>query len=462
MGLSRPTNVNEHEDEEQEDRQHQGEFHHRLPELPYVGMEARVTDAFIPVPADTDGRKPVVLVADDDGHIRRLVQVLLENRGMTVVQAADGIEALARAKTSQPDVMVLDVNMPGMSGYEVCKAVREDPLLQRTPVLILTAQGSTVDKVAGFEAGADDYVRKPFEGAELAARVHSLIARSRVYGLVEGAAPEPEGKVIALVGAKGGSGTTTLATSLAMVTAGLWSGGSLVPASLVDLDLVHGHAASLLFLEPKRTLADLVTQGSLTLDREYLLQFAEKSGNGLAVLAGARSPVEGERITSDFVKELLTVCKRTFGYNFVDLPSSFIETNLSVFDIADLILVIVTPELMSIRSAVQMMAVFQSLAIPPERWHFLLNRPLDAGDLPTAAVERTLHRQIFQALPNNGTRVLEANNQGVPLVRSQPNQPFSLAVEELALRISYAVPVQAAAGGSPTERVGRIERRLKR
>ena len=406
--------------------------------------------------------KPVVLVADDDGHIRRLVQVLLQNRGMTVIQAADGVEALALAKASTPNVLVLDVNMPGMSGFEVCKAIRDDPLLRRTPVLMLTAQGSTVDKVAGFEVGADDYVQKPFEGAELAARVTSLIARSRVYGTTETVAPEPEGRVVALVGAKGGSGTTTIATSLALITAGLWSGGTLVPSLLVDLDLIHSHAASLLGFEPKRTLADLATQGAFTLDREFLLQYAEQQSPGFAVLSGARSPLEGERITSELVKGLLGACKRTFGYAYIDLPSSYVETSLSVFDAADLILVVVTPELTSIRSAVQMAAVFQSLAIPAERWNVLLNRPLDAGDLPVAAIERTLHRPVLQALPNGGIRVLEANNRGVPLVKSQPNQPFSLAIEELALRLSHALPVPVAAGGSATERVGRIERRLKR
>jgi pilus assembly protein CpaE len=268
---------------------------------------------------------------------------------------------------------------------------------------------------------------------------------------------------VALVGAKGGSGTTTIATSLALITASLWSGGTLMPSLLVDLDLVHSHAASLLGLESKRTLADLaMTQAVFTLDRDFLSQYAEQHSPGLAVLSGARSPMEGERITPDLVKSLLGACKRTFGYSYIDLPSSYVESSLSVFDAADLILVVVTPELTSIRSAVQMAAVFQSLAIPPERWNVLLNRPLDAGDLPAAAIERTLRRPLLQVLPNNGVRVLEANNRGVPLVKSQPNQPFSMALEELALRISHALPVPAAAGGSATDRVARIERRLKR
>ncbi|HEV7215705.1 MAG TPA: response regulator, partial [Chloroflexota bacterium] len=272
------------------------------------------------VTASTDGTagtaepKPVVLVADDDVNIRRLVQVLLQNRGMTVIQAADGIEALARAKASMPNVLVLDVNMPGMSGFEVCEAVRNDPLLRRTPVLILTAQEAIVDKVAGFEAGADDYVQKPFEGAELAARVTALIARSRMYGLVPPEPPAPDGRVVAVMGAKGGSGTTTIAVSLALITAGLWSGGSLTPAALIDLDLVHSHAASLLAFEPKRTLADLATQGAFTLDREFLAQYAERQESGLAMLVGARSPVEGERITPELVRDLLTACKHTFAY----------------------------------------------------------------------------------------------------------------------------------------------------
>jgi pilus assembly protein CpaE len=349
-----------------------------------------------------------------------------------------------------------------MSGFEVCRTIRGDPALRRIPVLMLTAQSATADKVAGFDAGADDYVQKPFDGAELVARIATLVARSRMYGADVLSPPPPQGRVVAITSAKGGGGSTTLTVNLALVTAGLWSGGALTPAALLDLDIVHGNAASLLGMEPKRTLPDLASGAAATLDREFLLQFAEQPSPGLAVLPGAQTPIEGEHITAELVKAVLAACKRCFAYTFVDLPSSFGDTTLAAFDEADLILVVITPELTSIRSGVQCMAVFQSLAIPPERWHFLLNRPLDAGDLAAAAIERTLRRPIFQALPNNGVRVLEANNRGVPIVKSQPNQPFSAAVEELALRVSQALPVPSAAGGTPTERVGRIERRLRR
>lgn len=411
--------------------------------------------------APAERGQPVVLVADDDPHIRRLVQVLLQNRGMKVIIAADGAAALAQTRTVQPAVVVLDVNMPAMSGLEVCKAIRADAQLRRMPVMLLTAQGATADKVTGFDVGADDYVQKPFEGAELAARIVALIARSRIYAADEAPPPEPAGRVVALIGAKGGAGTTTLATSLALVTAGLRSGGALIPGALLDLDVIHGHAATALGLDAKRTLPDL-TVGEITLDREFLLAFGESYSPGLVVFPGARSPMEGERITPDLVQALLPACRRCFGYTFIDLPSSFGETTLSVLDDADLILLVVTPEITAIRSAIQLMAALQSLRIPPERWRIILNRPLDAGDLPTAALERTLQCSIFHALPNCGTRVLEANNRGIPLVKSQPNQPFSAAIEELALRIGHVVPVATAAGGAPTDRVARIERRLKR
>lgn len=407
-------------------------------------------------------KKATVLVADDDVHIRRLLQVLLQNRGLHVVLASDGAEALEQARAAVPAVIVLDVNMPGMTGLEVCRAIRGDPVLRRTPVLILTAQGTTADKVAGFEVGADDYVQKPFDGVELVARIQALIARSSIYHADSAPAARPDGRVVAVIGAKGGVGTTTIASGLALVTAGLWSGGELLPAALVDLDLVHGHAAANLGLEPRRTLPDLATSQRGDLERDFLLEFVEQHSSGLSVLPGARTPIEGEHITADVVKRLLPVCRRCFSYTFVDLPSSFGESTLSTFDTADLILVVISPELSAIRSAIQMMVVFQALNIPAERWHFILNRPLDAGDLPPAALERTLHRPIFQALPNNGTRVLEANNAGAPLVLSQPGQPFSLAVEELAVRVTRAIPVPSNAGGAPTERVGRIERRLKR
>jgi DNA-binding response OmpR family regulator len=117
-----------------------------------------------------------VLVADDDPLIQRLVRTHLDRAGFRVLSAADGEAALDMAAAEQPDLIVLDLMLPRMDGFEVCRRIREFSLV---PVVMLTARGEQVDKLRGFEAGADDYLTKPFSPPELLARVRAVLRRSR-------------------------------------------------------------------------------------------------------------------------------------------------------------------------------------------------------------------------------------------------------------------------------------------
>jgi len=122
------------------------------------------------------GIKATVLVVDDDADIRVLVRELLEGEGFEVREAEDGRAALRAFAENEPDVVVLDVSMPALSGWDVLDRVRE---LSDVPVLMLTARVTDEDKVRGLRGGADDYVTKPFSARELTARVAALLRRTR-------------------------------------------------------------------------------------------------------------------------------------------------------------------------------------------------------------------------------------------------------------------------------------------
>ena len=119
-------------------------------------------------------RQPTVLVVEDDADIQRLVRILLERAGYYVRGAGDGHEALRVLFSERPDLVVLDIGLPGMDGWQVLERVRD---LSDVPVLMLTAQGDELDKVRGLGAGADDFVTKPFGRQELVARVQALLRR---------------------------------------------------------------------------------------------------------------------------------------------------------------------------------------------------------------------------------------------------------------------------------------------
>ena len=123
-----------------------------------------------------------VLVVDDDRNLRKIISTNLELAGFTVETASDGPEALSTIEQLQPDIVLLDLMMPHMDGYEVAKRIRnhQNPTIANVPIIILTAKGETEDKLRGFEAGADDYITKPFGPQELLARVRAKIRRVEV------------------------------------------------------------------------------------------------------------------------------------------------------------------------------------------------------------------------------------------------------------------------------------------
>jgi len=121
-----------------------------------------------------------VLIVDDDPDIVRLLTMTLRSEGFRLLTASDGDAALAIARLERPDLLLLDWNMPGRDGLEVCRALRaeDDPGLSQVPVVLLTAQARAEDTAAGFAAGVTDYVTKPFKPAHVRARVHAWLMRS--------------------------------------------------------------------------------------------------------------------------------------------------------------------------------------------------------------------------------------------------------------------------------------------
>src|SRR4051795_2218074 len=121
----------------------------------------------------------MVLVADDDADIRDLVAFKLEQAGLEVIAVEDGQAAVEQARARQPTLAVLDVSMPGLSGIDVCRMLRADPITSGMLIIMLTARVQEQDVEGGFSAGADDYVTKPFSPRELVSRIQALLSRTR-------------------------------------------------------------------------------------------------------------------------------------------------------------------------------------------------------------------------------------------------------------------------------------------
>jgi DNA-binding response OmpR family regulator len=126
----------------------------------------------------SEREQPVVLAADDDEDILELVAFRLERSGYTVLRARDGQEALDLALEARPDLAVLDVMMPKIDGFELTRRLRAEEATRRMPIILLTARAQDTDVDQGFDAGADDYIRKPFSPQELRTRVQAILGRT--------------------------------------------------------------------------------------------------------------------------------------------------------------------------------------------------------------------------------------------------------------------------------------------
>ena len=132
-----------------------------------------------------------ILVIEDDPSSLRLTQYILKNKGYEVLTAPNGLEGLRKAQSENPDLVILDVMLPGIDGFEICSHLRADPQTARLPILMLSAKARAADKAVGLKAGADDYLSKPVAPSEILSKVENLLAR-KTGALHSDSIPQPQ------------------------------------------------------------------------------------------------------------------------------------------------------------------------------------------------------------------------------------------------------------------------------
>lgn len=156
-----------------------------------------------------------ILIVDDDVDTLRLVGLMLQRQGYQISAATNGQQGISKAMEEQPDLILLDVMMPDMDGYEVTRQLRQKPSTSEIPILMFTAKTQLDDKIAGFEVGADDYLTKPTHPSELQAHVKALLTRMEQHEGKKAPVRERRARVIGVLAARGGLGVTTIAMNLA-------------------------------------------------------------------------------------------------------------------------------------------------------------------------------------------------------------------------------------------------------
>jgi pilus assembly protein CpaE len=367
-----------------------------------------------------------VLIVDDIAETRENIRKLLqfETDIQVVGSARSGEEALQVAADIEPDVVLMDINMPDMDGIEVTEALlKEVPYAQ---VVMLSVQSEADYMRRAMLAGARDFIAKPPSGDELirTIRVVSERAKEQKEKLsapvpairVPGTAPfggetgQLEGKLLAVYSSKGGVGCTMLATNMAL---GLNTEET--PAVIVDANLQFGDVAVSLNLQVKNSLVDLAARSD-ELDRDYVEDVLITHETGLKVLAAPPRPEMADEVQADQLRRVLQFLKRNFAYVIVDTSSTIDDVTLAVLDGCDVLMVVATPDIPSIKDSRLLFDLLSVLEFPRERVFFVLNKMERKTGISAEAVAENLKRPVEAEIPSDERIVSASMNKGVPLI----------------------------------------------
>jgi len=397
-----------------------------------------------------------ILVIDDEITYHHLITKALEGLNYQIIFAEDGMSGIARARTVKPDLIITDVMMPDINGYEVTHQLRRDAQFVTTPILVLTAQAGLQDKLRAFEVGADDYLSKPFEPAELSARVAALIRRSEMIPTTSITRdPSQLARTIAIHSLRGGTGCSTLAVNLGLSLSNLWG-----RTILLDLTMTAGQVALMLNENLRRTWADVSRYKEGEADAASLKSVVSIHESGLSFIAAPTFPVEGETLRGETLSAVITMLKEQYQYIVADLPHDFSEAAISALDLADVILLVSAPDMASVRATAAALDTYQKLGYPTERIKPLLNAVFPRSSLTKEKIEAAMGMEFVATIPHVPDTILEAINLGRPLVLDKPKEPISALLEDFSFFLSKKEHKNAKPE-NPTETWNRVYKRYQ-
>jgi len=373
-----------------------------------------------------------ILVVDDDPNVQRLLRVTLKQEGFEVIVAGDGAEALRLWEADAPALILLDVTLAKLDGYQVATSIREaEGPGAHVPIIMLTAEKEVEQKVRGLRAGADDYLVKPFHQAELLARMKSLLARFE--GKAAGGVKPPLGKLLAFYGAKGGVGTTTLAINAAIALHK--EQGRRV--ALVDGVLQFGdHRVFLDLGNDRKSISDVVSAPSI--DADLLKSVLVRHDSGVDLLLAPPNPEDGDLVHEAQLGQALAQLRLMYDYVVVDVEKRLGDVTLSVLDHADMIFVVMTADLSCLKNVRLVLEALGRIGYEPSRVKLLLNRSNAFTGISVQAAEGALKRQFDFKITNEYRVAISAQNSGTPFAFSKPDSPLAREMAQLATTVDKA------------------------
>lgn len=372
----------------------------------------------------------IVVVEDSEITLFKLKAILIR-LGYAVTTHLNPLAALEWIKdpNNSCDLIITDVNMPDMNGFELVHQVRSLPATARTPIIMLTGQTELEDKIAGLQAGADDYLSKSVSPTELDLRVKALLSRSQTG---EGAFSQSVAKTISVFSLRGGVGTTSISVNLSIALAQLWG----IDVCLWDMSLSGGHCATLLNLKPKNTLAAMHSWQDEPVEDNQLAQFVLKHETGIQLMPAPLTAAEAEFVTPRTIDLIWPFLQGNSSYLVVDAGNHFTDPVLKILENSDVILLVLAPDIASVKSAGDALEIFEQMGFDLRKVLLVVNYIFPAHHLPVKKIIPVLRNRPAVEIPYDSDRFIQSILTGIPFVASSPKSDASLAIISLAYKLS--------------------------
>jgi pilus assembly protein CpaE len=370
-----------------------------------------------------------ILIVDDDLDTLKLVGLILQRHGYDLVAANGGLPALQKAAAERPDIILLDLMMPDLDGYEVTRRLRADTSLAHIPIIMFTAKTMLDDKVAGFEAGADDYLTKPTHPSELIAHVKALLARSQGPRAAQAA---DRGRMVGFLSAKGGVGLTTIALNFAALAT--QSGQDVI---LADLHPGSGSLSLMLGLTQSQSLAALVTKPVGDINQRAVGAQLVSHASGLRVLPCAVAPGEAGLMNNvtqveAIVKTLNTMCKLLV----LDLGTGIVEATRRIAPMCETVTVITDPTRPSVLQTKALLADLNTLGLTTGKIDVVIvNRAPSSIQMSWQQVEQLLGYKVALIITPAAELAQQAVEAGMPMVLVRPESFTAEQIKQLTTQV---------------------------
>jgi len=370
-----------------------------------------------------------ILIVDDDLDTLRLVGLMLQRQGYQISAATNGQQGLDKAFDESPDLILLDVMMPDMDGYEVTRRLRQNPETSETPILMFTAKAQLDDKVVGFEVGANDYLTKPTHPSELQARVKTLLNRvaEKKGGVV---ISNNDGYIIGILGARGGLGITTLAVNLA---AGLLTK---TKDDVILAELLPGQGALALEmgLDNSNGLVDLLSLSRVSeLTSQKISESLVHHGSGLKILLSSDHPRDMHLINQvSNYDALVSRLSRLARFIILDLGLGIQPFATNILTLCDEVLVVVEGVPNTISHTKALIEDIATMGIHKRIINVVLNnRVRSDAQLASNQVQAQLDHEVIGTLTPAPELFTQATRMKTPAILCQPESLTSRQVGKL-------------------------------